>query len=883
MRITFSKTARLSLVVIIILAISLAFLYLMQRQQIYSNVKETSRSLIEQETQHYDQLTQEWSNILRTLSRHSTFRLFVNAYSKNKLDSAPVYREQMENVFNEVGQYRLSHILYVRFIGIDGQEIAVSKSGSPFREYRNLASAPLFSKVINLPQGELSKAYFDKVKGNAYIHQSMPVYTNEKKVGVLSITIDVKQLLAKYQYLLASNVTDHVMVLNKQGKVMYQSDKITPSRSELKSVVAGIKQTTAKYPILEDKQNVWSFAFNKPYGFYVLFQSNGKRITAMLNEEYKKLGLVFSISSFILVLLVFWSTRHIERKEVREESKKVMTQQRSIHFASVSDEIRPPINALLGSLMTLTETELDKKQYYYADTAKKSAECLLELVNEFQDYSRISRGEFTLEKIEFDIRSTVHDISELISAQAYKKGLEVSCIVGVDVPKRVIGDATRLRQIIINLMSFAVKYTNQGEISIYVAADDINKQNKMIKIDIIDTGNMIDQETMVEHFKMFTEPKLQDSENYTSEGLGLALSKQLIELMGGDISVSENNNGGNTFRVSVPMPYAMEVEQAKPKVSLNGKRVLILGEIETNRTSLSHAFSKWGMSGASMEEFPRVVNVLRDAQIANKAYDVCMVDVSLTSSSDKAFKAVKKIRQEFTEDQLGIIILTVQGAAGDVRKARNLNVQAYLTKPISRNTMRQTLHQVLDSRLDQSAQIVTRHSLKEGEHKNISRILAAEADTGIQKKLAKYFNRAGYQVDFAENGDKVKTAIAEHVYNLILFDMQLPDMDVFKFAHDYRKEEKVFNKALNSTPEKHVHVPIIGIVKHKDKSIAAECNEAGIDDLLTKPISDEQIQLLVENYLTEGMESKAREDRENSTERLKVNEKNPKSKTEFEV
>ncbi len=850
MRITFSNTARLSIVVIIVLAISLAFLYLLQRQQIYDNVKEISRALIEQESQYYDQLAQEWSNTLVTLFKHGTFRLFANAYSKNKLDSAPAYRDQLEKIFNEVGQYRLSHIQYVRFIGLDGKELVVSKNGKPFRDYRNLSRFPFFVQGVKRGEGAMSKAFFETVKDNAFIHRSLPVFVNGKKVGLLSITVNVKQLLEKYQYLLASNVTDHIMVLSKLGKVLYQTNKIQTTAAEMKSLVSGIKQTTPKYPILEDKQNVWSFAFNKPYGFYVLFQSNGKRITSMLNEQYKKLGLIFSVSSFILVMLVFWSARHIQRKEGREASKKVITQQRSIHFASVSDEIRPPINALLGSLMTLTETDLDKKQYYYADTAKKSAECLLALVNEFQDYSRISRGEFILEKIEFDLRSTVHDISELMSVQAYKKGLEMSCLVGAGVPERVMGDATRLRQVMINLMSFAVEYTNQGEISICVSSTDIDNQTKMISIEIIDTGNLVDQEVMTEHFKMFVEPNYQDPENYTSEGLGLALSQQLVELMAGDITVKENNSGGNTFTISIPMSYAMDVDPAKPKVSFNDKRVLILGEIEINRTSLSHAFSKWGMSGASMDEFPRIVNVLRDAKMADKAYDVCMIDVSLTSSSDKAFKAAKKIRKEFSEDELGIIILTVQGAVGDVKTARELGVQAYLTKPISRNTMRQSLLKVLDNRTDHSAPIVTRHTLKEDEHKNISRVLAAEPNELAQKELAKYFNKAGYHVDFAESAEKVKAAIVDHVYKLIIFDVNFPQLDVFQFTKDYRSEERAFNEALNPASDKHVHVPIIGLVDTKDRSLVARCHEAGIDTLLSKPVSDEQTKMIVERYLT---------------------------------
>jgi len=855
MRVRVSKTARLSLIVILILAISLAFLYLMQRQQIYNNTKEISRNLIEQETQFYNQLTSEWSKILTTLSEHGSFRLFVNAYDKNKLSEAPVYLEQVEKVFNEVGQYRLSHIEYVRFIGMNGLEVAVSKNGRPFRQFRNLSNTKLFQQGVNQAKGKPSKPHFEKIRNDAYIHRSLPIFSRGKKIGILSLTVNIEQLLSKYQYLIASNVIDHVIVLNRQGKILFQTGKVQTTSKEIKNVVAGVKQSSAKFPILEDKENVWSFIFNKPYEFYILFQTSGKRITHLLNEEYKKLGLVFSISSFILVMLVFWSTRRIQRTEVQAASQKVMTQQRSVHFASMSDEIRPPINALLGSLMTLSETEMDKKQQYYAETAKKSAECLLVLVNEFQDYSRISRGEFTLEKIEFDLRATVHDISEVMSVQAYKKGLEVSCLVGSDVPKRVIGDATRLRQILINLVSFAVKYTDHGEISICIAAEDVDNKSKNIVIDIIDTGNLVDQETMLEHFKMFTEPKLQDPEEYTSEGLGLALSKQLVEMMSGEITVSENNSGGNTFKLRLPMPHVLEVETQKPQISLTNKRVLILGEIETNRISLSHAFSKWGMSGASMDEFPRVVNVLRDAKMGDKAYDVCMIDVSLTSSSDKAFKAARKIREEFNEDELGIIILTVQGAAGDVRRARELNVQAFLTKPISRNTMRQTLYRVLDSRLDQSAQIVTRHSLKEGEHKYVNRVLAAESDPIVKKQLVKYFNKSGYQIDFADNGQKVKTAIAEHTYNMILFDVDLAHMNVFQFTKEYRKEEIAFNTALNSAPNKHVHVPIIGIVHSMDKDVVDECYQAGMDNLLAKPVSDTQIRSIVEQYLEKAGEA----------------------------
>jgi len=550
--------------------------------------------------------------------------------------------------------------------------------------------------------------------------------------------------------------------------------------------------------------------------------------------------------------LVFYSTRKIHRQQIKVERKKVISTQRSHNFASISDEIRRPINTLLGSIITLSETSLDLKQKNYVDTAKKSADYLLALVNEFQDYSKITRGEFDLEKIEFDLRATVHDIAELMSAEAYKKGLEVSCLVSSDVPERVLGDATRLRQVLINLVSYAVHHTENGEVSLCLSADLHDHNTQYINIDISDTGGLMDQETISQQITMFTDIDMDEEDNYSGEGLGLALSKQLIELMAGEISMRENNLGGNTFRIRLPLPVVEVVRKEIVKENLDGNRILIVGEIENNRNALSQAFALWGMSGAAMEEFDRVANVLRDAVMSNNGFDVCLLDVSLSSSSEKAFEVVKQIRMEFDSSEVALITLTAQGVAGDARRARELGIQAYLTKPVSRENMHKAVLRIFNSGLDQTPEFVTKHSLKEGLQQNSHRVLLAEHNADVSKQLVRYFSLTGIFVDLASDGAKAEIAMKNNIYDAVFINTTLSGLNVFKFVSDFRKEENAFNSQLNGNLTEKIHMPIIAIVETADERLMEKCNKSGFTEVIQKPYGESDLNALIERNFSEN-------------------------------
>jgi len=851
MGIKFLKITRLSLVVIIIMAITVAFLYLLQREQVYLKIKDSNRSLIESEIGYFDQVTTEWTNILHMLAVNPQFRAYIKAnQEKQSAKSLLRQQEKLENVFSETGYFQLKHIDSLRYIDANGMEKVVSERGKALREYRNLADKSYFITAMNQAVGEISKTQFETTQDKAYIHKSLPIIANGKIAGLLILSVDIESLLSKYQYLVAADITHQIFVLSRQGKAVYHTPPTAFDKKELKHVYETIKQTSSKNPILEYQKNVWSYLKNDNFNFYVLFKSSGENITAQINEEYKKLSIVFAASSFILVLFVFISARNMQRQQGQVESRKVIDSQRSFHFSSISDEIRPPINTLLGSLSTVLETtKLDDKQKRYVDEAKKSADCLLELVNEFHDFSKINKGDLQLEEIEFDIRTTVHDIAELMSAQAYKKGLEVSCLVSSNVPLRVIADVTRLRQVLINLISFAVKYTDHGEISLHVSAKDKKQGNSLVSIDVSDTGNVVDQDTMLEHFRMFTDVNSYSEDSFGSKGLGLALSTQILGLMKGQITVEENNTGGNTFSVQLPMRIGQATSPPKPRDNLARKKVLIIGEVEKNRLSLSKALSGWGMSGATMEDFNRVNNVLREAKLAGNEYHVCLIDVSLSSSSEKAFKVAKEIRKEFAEGELAIIILTAQGSAGDARIAKQHLVQGYLTKPINRETMHQMLLQVMDQSVEQMPDIVTRHTLKEAGIKSSYRILAAEADVDAQKLLVKYLNKLGLQIDVAANGDATEAAMKQKFYDMILLDGRLPGMDVLDFTNNFRHDEETFSNSISHPSGVETHVPIVAVINRSDITDIDKYKNNGFDNIILKPIDENELQTVVGKYL----------------------------------
>ena len=838
---------KLALLITLVMAIALGYLYLLERKKIYTNIKQSSINLIQQEKQFHEQLGQEWDKNLTDLMNHNNMRLYLSAYDKNPAEIPEIYKTTLAKLFVDITSYKSNYIQRVSLIDANGDELIAAENGKVATTLISWYDSDYFRNSINRTPNKLLGTSFEHKADKAYMYMAVPVVAGNSKPVLLMFTIRFSDLLQKYQYLLIANLDDIVMAATLHASPIFQLGKGQVGEEELSKVFSSIKQQNSGAPIVEYGQNVWSYLENEQQGYYILFQSRGQKITRVLNEEYIKICGVFFASSFILVLLVYFSTRRMQRQVLKLESEKAIHSQRSHNFASISDEIRRPLNALMGSLVTLEENDEQLKGNTYLNSARKIAVQLTELINEFTDFAKISKGEFSLQEIEFDLRTTLNDIADIMTVQAEEKGLEISCLVSSNMPARVKGDATRLRQILINLISFAIKYTHKGEISLGLSIEDGTSDKKLIHIDVSDTGNVIDQGSMLEHFNMFTDPTYYSNDEYVGEGLPLALSSELIKLMDGVISVKENNAGGNTFRVSLPMPVVEPVFATVPQDNLKGKRVLIIGEIETNRQMLSAALSRWGMAGGTMSEFKYVNKVLSEAQTSGKAYDACVIDISLTSMSDKAFELVKTIRTEFDEFSLGIVILTVQGAPGDAQIAREIGAQAFLTKPLTREGMKEVLLRIFDRKPERPAEFVTRYTIKEVAQEKLMHILVADSGVESWKNIANLFDTNQVKLDFAQDGSALEDAINNGVYNLVLIELDLPGIDSQGFVKKFRSEEASSNKAFSASGSNQIRLPIIAITQNVNTDLFRRCEENGFDDLLPKPLNQERVNYLLES------------------------------------
>ncbi len=840
---------KLALIMTVIMGIALGFLYLLERQKIYAALKENSRNLVNQEVFYHQQLGQEWDKNLRHLMTHGNMRLYLKAYSKDYKNIPKVYTEALEKLFTEITLYKSNFIHRISLISVDGQELLATENDKAVKSLKDWYSNDYFREAL---AGVVNKPFNNQfhVDGeDAFLYKSVPLSVGDKKVALLTFTIVIKDIIEKYRYLLAATNNDQIIAVNATGKILYALDKAALDTKEMDQVLVTMKQSDSKDPILEYKQNVWSFLGNEAQDYYVLFESRGEKITNYLNEEYSKLAIVFFISSIMMIALVFFSTRRYQRQQAKTESDAMMHNQRSKNFSSISNEIRQPLNALVGALVTLEESSPEKHQNNYLDSAKKSATQISELVNVFADFASINSGNFELQPIDFDLRTTLNDIADLMSVEASEKSLTISCSVSQDMPERVSGDATRLRRVLINLISFVIKHAEQGEISFSTKVDARSAAEKLIHIDVAVTGSHINQDTMFDRFKKFTAVDYFSNDDTENDGLGLALATQLVTLMQGEIQINEMAAGSNAFRVSLPLPSIEAKPYVTPQSNLEGKRVLIVGEIESNRQLLSHALSKWGMSGATVEDFARAIKVLREAQKSAEAYHACLIDISLSSLSEKAFELVRNIRQEFDESSLGIIVLTVQGAPGDAKIAQEIGAQAFLTKPMTRNSMKEVLLRIFDSKPNKPTEFITRHTLKESEQTHLVRILVADANESAQKQLENFFDSPHYHVEFAVDKKNLEKAINHNVYDMVFLDTELPDVDVFNYVKKFRQYERDLNKAFNVSTAKFIRLPIVAMAPEASSKMRQSCEKNGLDGLLVTPVTREKLDDIISRHL----------------------------------
>ena len=513
-------------------------------------------------------------------------------------------------------------------------------------------------------------------------------------------------------------------------------------------------------------------------------------------------------------------------RDARDLAERV-ARARSAFLANMSHEIRTPMNAVLGFVELILDTELSTEQRRALELVRSSSEALLMILNDILDYSKIEAEHLELESIPFDVSKVVHATASLLAVRAREKHLELLAEVSADVPRAVRGDPTRLRQVLMNLIGNAIKFTEQGEIVISVNAAATDGTAK-VTFGVRDTGIGIAAEHVASVFKEFTQADSTMTRRYGGTGLGLAISQRLVRLMGGELTVKSEVGRGSEFSFSLALP----VETATPMravglAALGGRRMLIVDDNQTNRRILREMLAAEGINVDEASTAADGLEALRRVR-----YDLAILDVQMPDMD--GFQLATTVRADKKIKRTNLLMLTSAGQRGDGERCRELGIRGYLTKPISRSDLLEALRTVLAGSPEEAGtpEVVTRHTIAES--RATLRVLLAEDNPVNQQVAVAMLVKRGHAVHVSSNGREALEAVQERDYDVVLMDIQMPEMDGFEATH-----------AIRALP-KGKDLPIIGLTAHALSGERERCLSHGMTDYLAKPFKAHELFALVE-------------------------------------